>query len=1518
MTTCQKRTKNKRSSRSCSSTARRLKSSRNARGVHPVFRFEGALVPAMGTVEPTGEDGTALPVRMGKQLLPVAASSTPMRIASIQFGVMDAAEITRSSHIEVNNSQIYERADRSAMRGGALDPRLGAIDKDAVCETCHQKIQSCVGHFGYVRLILPVFHSGYFRSTVQFLQMICKTCARVLLSGDARERYVALLRNPRISSKSHIRGALLREIWEKSKKVRVCPHCGAANGDVKKTAVLKIVHYPDGNKPPSKRKEEDEMDDVDDDDPNDVSSRYDSIFRTALRASADLKKHIDKAADDLHPLRVLNLFERVPAEDVQLLDMNPEFGRPERLILQHLPVPPLCTRPTVCSDPSVGSTEDDLTIKAAEIAEINNVIRGDMEKGLSTPRVFDMWDHLQYEVARYINSEHPGLPSLPPPSKPIRGMSQRLKGKTGRFRGNLSGKRVDFSARTVISPDPNLAIDQVGVPVYVARILTFPQHVTAFNIEMLREAVVNGPDVHPGANFVKYPDGLTKYLRYGDRKQLAAGLVPGVVVERHLVDGDVVLFNRQPSLHRISIMAHHVKVGNHRTFRFNECACSPYNADFDGDEMNLHVPQTEEARAEALELMSVLRNLITPRNGEPLVAAIQDFITASYLVTRKDVFMDRAEFFRLMCTISNAVEELHIPPPCILKPLELWSGKQVFTALIQNAALLQGTLEGKDAESSEDERKFLSALTTAVEEKGYSLQGKTSVAMVPQMCPRDGYVYFRGGELVSGQLGKKSLGSGSKMSILYILQREYGCDAVAYAMNRLARFTARWLADAGFSIGVDDVSPSLSLRNEKERLVREGYRQCEEYIEQLRTKKLDLRPGCTPEETLEAVMNKTLGNIREEAGKACLAEIDPNTNAALTMALCGSKGSSLNISQMVSCVGQQTVSGNRAPDGFFGRALPHFELGLNAKSPVAKGFVSNSFFSGMTPTEFFFHTMGGREGLVDTAVKTAETGYMQRRLMKALEDLSIQYDSTVRSSNGTVIQMRYGDDGLDPSEMESSSGRPVNFAQVLDAVTFALPLSDEPMLSAKELRRCAKKLLKYARRKLAVDEVVPNFGMQFILKEVHEFLFGVADTLQKERRDSGLQAQHIGEFLRRVLWKVAKATVEPGSAVGAVGAQSIGEPGTQMTLKTFHFAGVASMNITQGVPRLKEIINASKKIATPIITAELVSDKDVKVARIVKGRVERTFLGEIAMYIKEVYRAGSSYIAVKLDVETMQKLQLDTDLQEVAMRIAEQKYTKLRVMAEDITLIRPDKLRIKARPRGDAGKLLDPAERRRNREARKKETANRPFYLLQSLKLQLPSVAVQGVVSVGRAVINDKGKDGAENHKGYNLLVESDDLTHVMTIAGVDGVRVTSNHVVAVEKTLGIEAARATIMSEIKSTMESHGMTIDERHVKLLADCMTSTGSVLGITRFGISKMRTSTLMLASFEMTVDHLFHAAIHSKRDDIIGVSERIIMGVPIPLGTGLFQMLRKSTPETAQGALPARRILLRDSLPRRVNI
>jgi DNA-directed RNA polymerase III subunit RPC1 len=516
--------------------------------------------------------------------------------------------------------------------------------------------------------------------------------------------------------------------------------------------------------------------------------------------------------------------------------------------------------------------------------------------------IIEDWDFLQLNCALYINSELSGIPLSMQPKKFTRGFCQRLKGKQGRFRGNLSGKRVDFSGRTVISPDPNLRIDQVAVPVHVAMILTYPERVNKANIKFLQKLVMNGPDKHPGANFLlQRGSDMKKFLKFGNREKIAKELKFGDIVERHLIDNDVVLFNRQPSLHKLSIMSFYASVKPHRTFRFNECCCTPFNADFDGDEMNLHLPQTEEAKAESLILMGSKSNLITPRNGEIIIAATQDFLTGAYLITLKDSFFDRSNAARLLSSISayeDATLNFDLPKPAIFKPVKLWTGKQLFSLILKPNKKSQVKLnlrtKGKNYTKNED------------------------------ICANDSFIVVHNSEIMCGVLDKGVLGSGSKNNIFYLLLRDFGEKFAADAMLRLARMASFFLMNRGFSIGIGDVTPSVRLLKAKKDLLAGGYNKCNEFIQQLKQGRLQCQPGCNPSQTLEAVILKELSVIRDKAGDACLKTLDRH-NSPLTMAICGSKGSYINISQMIACVGQQAISGSRIPDGFEDRSLPHFE-----------------------------------------------------------------------------------------------------------------------------------------------------------------------------------------------------------------------------------------------------------------------------------------------------------------------------------------------------------------------------------------------------------------------------------------------------------------------------------------------------------------------------------------------------------------------------------------------------------------
>ncbi len=1439
---------------------------------------------------------------MGKELLKL--DTAPRRIKNIKFGVLQPFEIDELSEVDVVNRELYSIAERAPVRNGVLDRRLGTSDKNSTCDTCGGKLADCAGHFGNIKLALPVFHIGFFKAALQILQCICKGCSAILLSEEERTVFARRIRAPKLDSLQRM--AIVKMIHKACRKMTVCSLCQATNGAVKKVGIMKIVHekYKSATR---KVNREDEA--------------FRSLFADAIAENAEMRHHVGKAQEDINPLVALELFNRITLEDCELLGLDGECGHPRNFLWSHIPVPPSCIRPSVAMSVENGSNEDDLTVKLTEVVYTNLIIKDAMEKGVPVHMLVEDWDFLQLQCAMYINSELPGVANaLQVTGKPIRGLCQRLKGKMGRFRGNLSGKRVDFSSRTVISPDPNLAINEIAVPVYVAKTLTYPETVTRFNIDVLREAVFNGPDVHPGANFIMSKDGAMKrYLKFGDRKRISRDMRVGDVVERHLRDGDVVLFNRQPSLHKLSIMAHFAVVKPWRTFRLNECACSPYNADFDGDEMNLHLPQTEEARAEAIHLMGLKHNLVTPRNGQPLIAAIQDFITASHLITNKDVFYDRADFSQCVTMMCDAAIHIDLPPPAIVKPAVRWTGKQVINVLLRptKACAVFVNVELKT-------RTFTKA------------SGESPSSAAAELCPTDGYMVVRNSELLCGTLDKSSVGSDSKSSIFYVLMRDYGVDYTITCMGRLSKLCARWLGARGFSIGINDVQAGGELVKRKEELVREGYEECNRNIAKFSSGKLESQPGCTVEETLEAIISGILSRIRDDVGQSCLQELS-RYNAPLIMQWCGSKGSKINVSQMVACVGQQIISGSRIPDGFEGRSLPHF--GKNEKTPPAKGFVKNSFYSGLSPTEFFFHAVSGREGLVDTAVKTAETGYMQRRLMKALEDLSTHYDMSVRSSTGGIVQFKYGDDGLDPTCMEDTavSGMPVNFARNLLHARALYPLSspeeggghgrlgggapEQASLSAAQVGELSRQSIYsedglFAMASTSFKDSLMCFIETAIIGRIARLaeMYGGGgedggdcdDSIQRAATISKLaqcSQEQLEKFLSICAAKYERAQMEPGTAVGALGAQSIGEPGTQMTLKTFHFAGVASMNVTLGVPRIKEIINAAKNISTPIITAVLVNTGSVPSARIVKGRIEKTLLGDIASSISEVYSSDGCYLAVQLDLEAIRKLHLEVTVYTIATSLS--RAPKVRIAEGNIFVEGPDCIRIRIEsPTMPSAMAYAAISKKVAAAAASGSMATQlamggglhgvggdnyvsSYYAMQQVKRQLPGIVIKGIPTVNRAVISDVTGGGKE----YNLLVEGYGLRQVMATEGVCGTRTTSNHIMEVQDVLGIEAARQTIANEVQYTMSKHGMTIDNRHVILLADIMTFRGEVLGITRFGIAKMKDSVLMLASFEKTTDHLFDAARFSKQDDIDGVSECIIMGIPMPIGTGLFKIVHR---------------------------
>lgn len=1364
----------------------------------------------------------------------------PRRIAEIHYSVMPNEMIHRLSVLPCRRSG-------PTREFGVNDPRLGVCDRVGTCATCGLKQADCAGHGGHVNLDFGVFHLGYLSTTIRICRTICKTCSAVLLSPEEKQYY-----GRKFAGKLDPlqRSALTKTVQTEAYKTRVCPYCGSFNGVVRRVRPMKIVHEKYGVK---QRRNEEGMDPRGD-------------FFNHLVAAEDLNPEVAtaklNAQDFLDPARVWQLFAAIPREDVILLGTAPET-RPEDLIVRAMFVPPVCTRP---SGPAQGgrSRDDDLSLQYNDILTSVEVMR---DGGLDPTKFLENWDMLQLRVARLLDGALPGFPQqLKGP--PVKSYAQRMKGKHGRFRGNLSGKRVDFSGRSVISPDPNLDIDELAIPLRMARVLTYPQRVNAHNVDLMRRLVLNGPDCHPGAVSVTFVrEGVRKNLQY-DREANAAKLSIGDIVERHVMNGDLVLFNRQPSLHRISMMCHRARVLPFRTLRFNECCCAPYNADFDGDEMNVHLVQTEEARAEAQTLMLTARNIITAKNGEPIIACIQDFLTASYLATSRDIFLNRAQFCQGVSNWLRPGETFDLPMPAVLKPEPLWTGKQLYEVIVRPR-------------------------TTSTLSLNFEAAAKYYNKGTRHDCPDDGFIIFCNSHMVCGRFDKKVLGGGAKDGLFARLHASGGGPYAAQVMNRIARFSSRYLMNYGFSLGIGDVFPTPSLEERKRIVLDKSFALCHDMIRQANSGKMEPLPGMTVAQTLESRLNGELSEVRERCGNEAVRVLT-STNAPLIMAQSGSKGSTINVAQMMAVVGQQTVTGKRIQNAFVDRSLPHFYR--FAEHPAARGFVANSFYSGLTPTEFFFHTMAGREGLVDTAVKTAETGYIYRRLMKAMEDLSIKYDHTVRNSKGDIVQLHFGEDMLDPQLMEGANGAPVNFRSLWLDVVNNPKFREEPPMPPSQVVPYVKELI----------ETLPCFK-----RCSSRFKGEVIDFWQKRCKEADSVWQRLGaDPLSRVdecpmykdVLQLSRALVldyttrcgvkymtkicEPGTPCGAIAAQSVGEPSTQMTLRTFHFAGVASMSITQGVPRLVEIINANKSIATPVIRAPLTNSTSQLFAAHVKASIETVRLKEVARDIVEVVSPGAAYLRITLNRRLINDLQLNITAHTVKQRmlaLARKPLSPLKNLTEGhVTAHNKDVL-----------------------DVTPFDTSKRALHNLKQLVTLLPETVVGGVAGINRAIITRRDTKAGPK---CEILAEGAELRSVMVLPGVDGARTTCNHVAAVEKVLGIEAARQTIVSEIQSIMQAYSLSIDIRHVFLLADVMTHRGQVLGITRYGIQKMNSGVLTMASFERTTEHLYDAAVFNRADKQLSVSENIIVGAPIPLGTNGFHLMYKSQGKSAAVGVgsPSRRL------------
>jgi len=1347
-------------------------------------------------------------------------------IVGVQFGIANPENLLKRSVVEVITDKTYQ--NNQPIANGVFDARFGVIENGKVCPTCKQTNQYCPGHFGHIRLARPVYLYQFFDMVEKLANVICLNCSKVLADEDT----VRALKSTGLSRFKEVRD--LRPTPKKNDAFE-CPRC--------QTPIFKKI-------------------------------------AKVIGKAATLEGQL--LGDDVPPTAIqaemiLRAFQRITDEDCRMIGLNPEFARPEWMLCTVLAVPPLTVRPSVVMDDNQ-RMEDDLTHKLIDILRANDKVREKIDKGESADVLDKYTAKLQYDVATYVDNDIKGLePSAQRSGRPLRTLKSRFGAKTGRVRGNLMGKRVDFSARSVITPDANIDLDELGVPEEIATNLTFPEIVSPYNRERLLGYVKNGPDTHPGAKSVYLKaDDRTVSLRYVNPDTI--DIREGDVVHRHLINGDIVLFNRQPSLHKASMMAHRVVVLPYSTFRLNVSATRPYNADFDGDEMNMHVPQSIASATELRYIASVLRNIISPRTNSPIIQLFQDTMTGAYRISQPGVLVPEPIAMNILARIKLPFVRKGVP----------WKGSELISAAFP-------------------------------------------------MINYKGKISLKNGQLSEGDVLQKSSVSG----LLHVIYTDFGPERTGQMINDIQSIVTQYNLYTGFSVGTSDLIANQATRDFVAEQLQTGRDKVAKILSDVHAGQYTNEMGLSDGEQLEDDISSALKDVAASINTKVIGSLD-KSNRIVQMVDSGSKGGEQNITQMVALLGQQLIEGRRVQYTLQDRTLPHFARYDDGVE--SRGFVQHSFVDGLMPAEFFYHAQAGREGLIDTAVKTSDTGYIQRRLMKSMEDQHVEHDGTVRNVAGSVIQFVYGEDGVDTVAVESQTcelalmtleniyreysltPEDVNpfltesVTEVDDMVESIIAdremfvksvfrwRKNDTVLAPVNLKRL---ITKYANTYATKTDLTPTnvvAGLNRLIKEfpnskVFHALLRYYLSPKKSIVIHRFSQALFDELMRDIRYRYIKSQTHAGEMVGALAAQSIGEPTTQLTLNTFHSAGTAKANATAGVPRIEELLSASANPKKPGNTVYLMPDiSNDQQATIEKMKeIQRTTLRDITKSVRIYYDPPASGTVVEEDMEILalyQQFSIDkgeTCASPWIMRLELNDQEQAARSITDLTAV-ITKLRINSA----TNKIVDCMH---SDESGAKiilrltfdDAAVKNPTTLRFLEDKILDTVLTGVDGVGgvhlrkikNELVYDEKVAGYSQKEQYVLDVDGTNMYQLMVFPGVDGTRTFSNDIHEINDVFGIEAARLAIFEECSEVFVSE--KVNYHHLSVLVDSMTFSGRIVAVNRFGMNKNETGVLARSSFEETSKNMFNAAMGAEYDTMRGVSANIMFGQKPPCGTGFVDIL-----------------------------
>lgn len=1421
------------------------------------------------------------------------SNSIVLPITSIELCVFGNDEKRRYS---VANKTPYgldlpETSDKGEpVIGGVLDPLLGSSNATRDCNKCGLDSEGCPSHMGHIRLPKDVYADGYIVFVKKALSCICFECSRIpIVPTNSILRHIS--KNYPITKK-------LDAIKNLTDKVKVCPFCGAQQPKIKKdtkdsSSARLTKEYPI---------RKDNEDDIHIDE-----SKYKSEV-TAISGNEAFRK-----------------LENISDETAEMLGFPVSKYKMSDWMIRNFAISALAIRPSVKLDYLAdGAAEDDLTKKTLDVVKQCATIRGLMnnsDKAKSDHYIENHTQLLQYNISVFRNNDSKSMPKSEQKAGglPMKSITERIQGKSGRLRHDLEGKRTNFCARSVISADPNISIDQVGVPQRVAKVLTMPITVTATNINELSKYVKNGRNVYPGANYIMQKNRKASNKRtFMDLKNARSfiKLHIGDIVERHLLDGDPCLMNRQPSLHKLSILCHRIKVIDDpiiSPFRLNVNVTKPYAADFDGDEMNMYIAQSSQELIENLMLAHVDKHILTPCFSKPIIQFVQDTPGGIYLMTESEQDINWHDAMNIA---------MHI--------------------------------EGFDM--------------TRLQKKNITSYNLFSF-ILPKMinyekwCDGKKIISIVNGELLFGKINNKIL---NNVLIMYIWDK-YGPKQTRIFINNAQHLSEMFIFMKGMTIGYHD---SIATPEIKDKTKKHIYGKILEISNMLT--EIENNPKLLNVAIFETNVHSIVATVKPDIASMSF-KMTNHTNNFHIIIESGAKGTAANIGEIMGGKGQEELKGGRIDKVVNGRCLPH--MCYNDDTARSRGYIVNSYNEGMDPTEFWFYHQGGREGLINTAIKTAESGYQQRRLIKALEAIMTMYDGTIRTSNGVILQLLYGDSQLDQVMQKKVKLYTMTMSNA-EIKLHHLFTEDELKKFNKDAKKQNNNFVKdiiIMRDEMRMSQFKSHFkyGMlltefyqaanysriindikytndadntllqpSYIMEQIDDILSHDKTPLIYYRSETKNPIKHENEKRFKFLFKYAlyeylspkqiilihklnktkfdmvveeiiksfnRSLIQAGEMVGIVAAQSMGEPLTQMTLSSFHKSG-AGMAGLQGTPRLKELLGRVKIIATPIMFIHMLDKyrEDKQLISKIAASLKFTTCKDIIMKSSTIYDPDNMFEkkdnmdtdsifnvnAANVNLKSMPwlyRIQLDRE------KIVEYDITMLDIKIKFINFwneIMLDNKKVKPL----LGKInnaciltnyvnsLTPYLHIRLELNNIDEKTLSDF-----LDIILSSFYIKGNNKITNIesinydeIVHFKDNGELVNSKEYVIYTTGINFNKIREIPFIDQNRTICNDINIIQELYGIESARSVLLKEISGIYPDE---INHHHIIMVCDLMTHTGNITSIDRFGINKLGIGVLSRATFEKTMEILTYAAVYNQTDHLKNVSSSIMLGKPFKGGTGI---------------------------------